>query len=89
MVAQCIHAAGESAPGNLDPGTYAVALAARDEAHLLEVAARLGERGVPHHLIREPDPPFLGSATAIGIPPAAWRDARRALSTLPLLRGPP
>ena len=84
-VAQTIHAAGESSPGNLPDNTYAIALAARDEAHLLEVEDRLRRREVPHHSIREPDAPWNGALMAIGIPPAAWMEAKRALSSLPLL----
>jgi hypothetical protein len=87
MAAQLIHAAGESSPGNLPTNTYAIALAARDEAHLLEIEAKLKERGIPHHPIREPDPPWAGAIMSIGIPPVHWREARRALSTLPLLGG--
>ncbi len=87
IAAQLIHAAGESSPGNLSPGTYAVCLAARNEAHLLEIEERLKLREIPHSAIREPDPPWSGALMAIGISPAAWMEARRALSTLPLLKG--
>ena len=86
IAAQLIHAAGESSPGNLPPTTYAVALAARDEAHLLQIEDRLKFRKIPHFSIREPDAPWSGALMAIGIPPMVWRDARRILSTLPLLK---
>ncbi len=45
QVAQAIHAAGESSPGNLPDGTYAIALAVADEPALLREAERLRARG--------------------------------------------
>jgi hypothetical protein len=45
QVAQAIHAAGESSPGNLADGTYAIALAVADEPALLREAERLRARG--------------------------------------------
>ena len=45
QVAQAIHAAGESSPGNLPDGTYAIALAVADEPSLLREAERLRARG--------------------------------------------
>lgn len=50
-----------------------MALSARDERELLSVAERLCADGVRHVLIREPDPPHFGAATAIGIVPTADR----------------
>lgn len=85
-IAQTIHAAGESSPGNLPSNTYAIALAARDEAHLLEIEAKLKSLEIPHHAIREPDAPWSGAIMSIGIPPMHWRGAKRALSNLPLLK---
>lgn len=87
LAAQVTHAAGESSPGNLPDGTFAVVLAARDVAHLEEIAAALAAGGVAHHLVREPDEPHNGAAMAIGVVPT--RDRRRVsriLGRLPLLR---
>ena len=44
-VAQTIHAAGESSPGGLPDGTYAIALEVADEAALRHEAERLCARG--------------------------------------------
>lgn len=80
QLAQTVHAAGESATPLPRPGTHAVALHARDEAHLREVAARLDARGIRHHRVLEDD----GQLMAIGIPPTTDRDPiRKALSSLP------
>lgn len=46
--AQIIHAAGESSPGGLTEGTYAVALAVPDEVALAAEAVRLRSRGFAH-----------------------------------------
>lgn len=67
QLAQSVHAAGESGPAT--SGTYAVVLGVPDEGTLLELHARLTYFRVPHVLIREPDPPYLGAAMAIGFPP--------------------
>lgn len=81
-----VHAAGESSPGGLPEGTNAVVLEVSGEPELLELAGRLGAAGVRHKLIREPDPPWLGQATAIGLEPVADRAPLRALlRDLPLL----
>ncbi len=82
-----IHAAGESSPGNLPDDTRAIALACRDEPHLLEFEARLREAGIPFLTIREPDAPFCGAATAIGIRPMPrTKTLRKLLGKLPLLK---
>ena len=85
QAAQIIHAAGESSPGNLSPGTFAIALSARDEAHLRELAAILEARGVDHHLIIESQAPYTGQATAIGVAPGPRNELRRHFSSMPLL----
>lgn len=86
QAAQIIHAAGESSPGNLSTGTFAIALSARDEAHLRELAAKLEGRGVDHSLIIESQEPYSGQATAIGVAPGPRLELQRHLSSLPLLR---
>lgn len=86
LAAQLIHAAGESSPGGLPPGTRAVALAARDEAHLRSVERRLVRLGIEHRAIREPDRPWDGALMAIGLAPVIDRTTvRRATRRLPLL----
>lgn len=69
QLAQTIHAAGESSPGNLPPATRAVALHIGSESELLELERALQEAGIPHNAIREPDAPWNGQLMAIGIRP--------------------
>lgn len=61
-------------------------LEAKDEQHLLEIAAKLEAHGILFSLIREPDAPFLNQATALGILPGPRERLRKLLSNLPLLR---
>jgi hypothetical protein len=83
QVAQAVHAAGETTPARLPSGTIAVALAARDQAHLLEVAAALARAGITHKVIVESD----GQAMALGIEPTRDRArVRKEVSNLPLVR---
>jgi peptidyl-tRNA hydrolase len=86
LAAQVTHAAGESSPGGLKPGTNAVVLAVRSEAELAALDRRLAQEGVEHVTICEPDPPWNGALTALGLPPTADRGRLRPfLSSLPLL----
>lgn len=86
LASQVVHAAGESSPGNLPHSTNAVVLEVPDEPTLREYSARLERAGVAHVLIHEPDSPWNGQATAIGLAPVADRRPLRAvLSSLPLL----
>lgn len=80
LAAQLIHAAGESAPGDLASGTIAVALAARDEAHLAALELELRRLSIGHRAIREPDPPWRGALMAIGLEPVADRERVRAVT---------
>jgi hypothetical protein len=88
IVAQAGHAARRSAPGNspLEDDTHVVVLAVAGEDELLLVHERLVAAGVAHVLVREPDPPFLGAATAIGVPPQPRENVRPHLKRLPLLK---
>lgn len=82
QIAQILHAAGESTPTRVPSGTVAVALAARDEAHIRDLDAKLTAAGIPHTLIVE----CSGEAMAIGCEPTTDRDRiRRVLSMLPLV----
>jgi peptidyl-tRNA hydrolase len=86
LVAQACHAAGESSPGDLDPGTYAVVLDAKDERALAALERKFQKAGIPHVAIREPDKPWNNALTAIGLVPTRNRDAiRRLTSSMPLL----
>ena len=84
-MAQVCHAAAGSGPAT--SGTYAVVLAASSESELLNTSFRLAEHGIHHITIHEPDAPYLGAATAIGIPPQARQQLRRVLIHLPLYKG--
>lgn len=85
LAAQVVHAAGESSPGDLDPGTHAVVLAASSE-QLAALERQLSKEGIAHVAIREPDPPWDGALTAIGVAPVTdRRPVRRLTSSLPLL----
>jgi hypothetical protein len=86
MAAQLVHAAGESSPGNLSPGTYAIALAAKSEIQLLTLEKRLISQGIPHAAIREVDLPWDGQLMAIGIAPCDRSIVRKEVSQLPLIR---
>ncbi len=81
-----VHAAGESSPGDLKDGTYAVVLTARDEAALRAVSARLRLAGVELVEVREPDAPWNGALMALGLRPKRKEELRRLVSSLPLLR---
>lgn len=84
--AQIIHAAGESSPGKLPSGTFAVSLMVRDEDTLMSWAFRLQQAKVPHVLVFEPDAPFNGALMAIGVVPDRKEVLHKHLSTLPRLR---
>lgn len=81
-----IHAAGESSPGNLDPGTYAIALTAPDEMSLEFLQRKLERAGLRVTPIYEPDEPYNGALMALGIKPGRKEALKRHLSSLPLLR---
>lgn len=49
--------------------THAVVLGVDGESELLALAERLTRFAIPYKIIREPDPPFLGAAMAIGVYP--------------------
>jgi len=87
LAAQLIHAAGESSQGSLPPNTYAVALAAKSEEHLIFLEDKLRRLSIPHVAIREPDSPWDGALMAIGIQPVADRNQlKKVTSSLPLLK---
>lgn len=85
QAANLVHAAGESSPGGLPSGTYAVALHAT-HAQLAHLAMRLRASGVPHACVHEPDAPWCGALMAIGLVPAPREEVRRLVSSLPLVK---
>lgn len=88
VVAQTIHAAGESSPGpSLPPDTHAIALSVPDELTLLRLEEQLVAAGVPFKAIREPDAPYFGQLMAIGVVPTAEPHVRKLLRRLPLIEG--
>ena len=87
IAAQLVHAAGESSPGNLPEGTYAIVLAVPDESALREVRASLTLSGLSWRAIYEPDEPWNGQMMAIGVAPVLRSIGRKTLSCLPLFRG--
>ena len=83
LAAQVVHAAGESSPGQLPSGTYAVVLACKD---LTELATRLSVARVEHTTITENDGPFAGQKTAIGVRPNRRSKLKKHFSSLKLLQ---
>jgi len=86
QAAQLVHAAGESSPGNLPEGIYAIVLAVPNLAKILALERVLIEKAIPHKAIREPDWPWNGELLAIGIRPMDRKAIRKILSNLPLLK---
>lgn len=82
----CVHAAGESSPGNLPSDTYVIVLAVPSELALLAVAEKLAQAQVAHVTIHEPDAPWSGALMAIGLRPARREVLRRHVAQLPLLK---
>lgn len=84
---QIVHATGESLAETHPEGTYAIVLAVPDIRGLLDVRHALEAAGIPHKLICEPDSPWNGAPTAIGVQPTRDRRAvRKVLGRLPLLK---
>lgn len=86
MVAQVIHAAGESSDGDISSGTHAVALSAESEIQLLALEKRLISQNISHVAIREPDAPYFNQLMAIGIAPGDRALIRKEVSQLPLIK---
>ncbi len=86
--AQIVHAAGESSPGNVPAGTFAVVLSVSDGSALMQLADRLRLAGASFTCIFETDAPWSGQLMAIGMRPARRSTLRKLFSSLPLYRGP-
>lgn len=83
--AQLTHAAGMSfGPTPLDATVHAVVLEVPDENALLELMPKLDSSGNSYVAFREPDPPYLGQVTAIGVRPTTDRSSLAFLRSLPL-----
>lgn len=85
LAAQVTHAAGESSPGDLPLGTYAVVLGA-DTKTLLELERKLQREALSFVSIRENDEPYAGELLAIGIKPDRRSKLKRYFSSLSLLK---
>jgi hypothetical protein len=85
---QAAHAAGESVRANSLPSdtTSVCALVAETSDELEALSARLREAGVHHVLVKEPDPPYRGAATAVGIEPQERHKVRDFVSHFKLFR---
>ncbi len=85
LVAQVVHAAGESARlGDLPPDTHAVVLAVEDEGALADLERRLVLAGVAIVAFREPA--LDNSLTAIGlVPTLRTKTLRKILGAYALL----
>ena len=78
-----VHAAGLSA-FRVQRGTYAVVLAAKDEAELKQIEIQLQDARIAHYAYREPD--CDDELVSIGVYPVETRkEVKRVLSKLPLL----
>ena len=94
--AQIGHAAGYSASmytkekGEVLPEhTHVIVLEAPDEKELVGVALTLSANNVPFFAVKEPDPPFNGAWTAIGVIPAPRKVLAPYLSRLPITKERP
>lgn len=70
QLAQVAHAAAESAKlGDLPEGTCVVVLQAFNDPDMIELKYQLGAAGIEFVVIQEPDEPYCGEMTAIGVKP--------------------
>jgi hypothetical protein len=83
----CVHAAGESSPGNIDSGTYAIVLEAKSEEELKTLATKLWNNRIEFIKVYEPDEPYSGQLMALGVVPDYRHKLRKHLSNLPLFSG--
>lgn len=86
MTAQIVHAAGESVQFEIPTGTNAIVLEVANEYTLRSIARKLQLSGIAHITIQEPDPPYGGQVTAIGVVPTTDKSKlKRILGELILL----
>ena len=79
---------GDSLLGPHEPGTFVIVLAARDEPHLALEADRLEAAGVSLVRVHEPDAPWRGALTALGLRPARKGDVGPRVRHIPRLKPP-
>ena len=79
-----VHAAGESSPGNLPDGTFAVVLSVPNERSLVRLADRLRLAGVQFVAVFEPD--MEDAMMSIGLVPGRKEVVGKHVSSLPLLK---
>lgn len=76
VAVQAAHAAAESIRSlPVDPETRCCVLVADTSGLLERLHEQLTAAGIDHVIIHEPDPPYDGAATAVGIAPVADRGA--------------
>lgn len=87
LACQAAHAAAESIRSlPVSDQTVVCALVAEESAQLEALAARLAEAGIEHAIIREPDPPYSGAATAVGIAPMDRAQVREFVAHFKVFR---
>lgn len=69
MMAQAVHAAEYSTPHPIPDNMNAVILGIPNKEELFKIGQELTALDINHTCIYEPDPPFLGEMTAIGVSP--------------------
>ena len=68
----------------IDSLVHAVVLEVPSEEDLLRLIPKLDASGNSYVAFREPDPPYLGQVTAIGVHPTSDRSSLAFLRSLPL-----
>lgn len=87
--AQAIHAATEAIQAlPVDPETHVVVLVAEKSEDLERIAAELDLAGIVAAVIREPDAPYFGAATAVGVEPMNRDVIKPLLAGFSILREP-
>lgn len=89
QAANLVHAAGESSPGFLPKGTYAIALWAKDERELRLLGSRLEDARINPFYIIESEGAHAGQLMAIGLAPCDRQLVRKLLSSYPLVKHAP
>lgn len=87
LACQAAHAAGEAirtAP--ISQETHVCALVAETSAEIEALAVRLTEAGIHHVVVREPDPPYFGAATALGTEPMEREKVKAFFASFKVLR---
>lgn len=81
------HAAAESIRGlPVPPDTIVCVLVAETSADLEELAGRLNNSGIRNIVIYEPDAPYNGAATAVGIEPTDRERVRSHVAAFKVFR---